>query len=1138
MNNKILKVLALLTQDDITAFTTHSFFRRGLEYFTYGKVIRFAWLKDDTELVALIHGSSKNYQVKIKYDDTDDELKSFCDCPAWNPYNYCKHLICTLLTASHVLNNEVLSDDTLLRLKMELLKSDSGNLGVSENNNELEKSTLSLHLRYPKYDFLVSSGSYEIALFEGDKEIKFQAGMLPDFYQKFLYKTSDANKRIVLFQEALKKKEITLPLVVHTGGEEIQVLYEPNQAEPFTELNYREDYVEIRCLATLKGHREPLQNLLTIGNDLLVDTVQKKLMGIKGNARWNWAQQIDHHVQRKDASDFCAISEPFVISIETFNDDFSLYLTDKKSAQKRFVFKQDGKRVQPLLVQPQLIIDGRINIQKNSVHLSPQIFIDGVFVQLDMLLNYYITRNPLPSWLMTKGRNARLNQALFALIGMRDPDDVKNYINSVKEELCKDYKGYDSGSVVTKFLQGFYDGLLKTVYDQVMIVHQQFCRVTIDHHSLWRSYSILSRFFGDCYQWESMYQSHFTVPVGRFFDSLAELEKVARDHQIALRVNSKQIKISALDIEVDVSHGSSGDWFQVAPELSSQGVPLTRDQRELIFGDTDRVLETAHEIMVLDVQTREMMKLLKKIFSSQGSTSAVAQQEVVQLPRLKILDLLELRKGGARITLSSEDEKLLDGLNNFKKIEKIQVPKKFTGQLRDYQRTGYQWLAFLYKNRFGACLADDMGLGKTIQAIVFLGGIAEGIIENRCTQKVPHLIVVPPTLLFNWQHELQTFYPALRVKVYAGAARTRSFEECDIVLTTYDIVRIDREYFKTGLFHVLILDEAQTIKNIHSARTAAVRELKSIFTLSLTGTPLENHIGEYYSIIDVALPGLLPDYNTFMKGARQEEHENFIRKMNVFVLRRTKDAILTELPPKIESNVMLAMTERQQKVYATTVAEVKRSIEQAYTTKTGPQANIVALTALLRLRQICISPQLIDKKSFDDAPKVDYLVQSLSELIQEGAAALVFSQFIGCLDLIEKALVAAGLTYYRIDGSIPVIQRKKIIESFQFNRDGISILLLSLKTGGVGLNLTRANYVFHVDPWWNPAVENQASDRAHRMGQRNTVFITRLVMHQSIEEKMMGLKAAKQKLFQDVMEHAENKKSSLMTKKDFDLLLE
>jgi SNF2 family DNA or RNA helicase len=633
-------------------------------------------------------------------------------------------------------------------------------------------------------------------------------------------------------------------------------------------------------------------------------------------------------------------------------------------------------------------------------------------------------------------------------------------------------------------------------------------------------------------------RSPFTVPVAEFYAHISQVKNRLNAYGIELQLNNKRVELATADVSIEAPRSSNTDWLDVAPHIMADGIELTNKQREILFSNDGRIIETENCIKFFDPQSQEVLKILAAMFQLHGEGSnLVTKQEIIHIPRLRVLDLLALRAAGAKVTLSHDDEQLLERLTNFTKIEKIKLPKHFAGTLRDYQKDGYHWLAFLYKNRFGACLADDMGLGKTIQTIAFLGGIAEGIITNRSKDSRPHLIVVPPTLVFNWQHELTTFYPSLRVTAYTGPSKNKDFTHFDVVLTTYDRVRLDIDSLKEQQFHVLILDEAQAIKNIEAARTAAIRQLKSIFTISLTGTPLENHLGEYHSIIDIALPGLLPTYKNFMICVQQDTHGPFIKKTRPFVLRRTKDAVLGNLPDKVETNTFLTMAPKQQKIYATTIAEIKRLIDQAYSTKTAGQAHIIALTAILRLRQICISPQMLDMTKYAASPKIDYLSNSLENIIQEGNAALVFSQFTTCLDLIEKALKKAGLAYYRIDGKTTMANRRKIIESFQKNDAGKSILLLSLKTGGVGLNLTRANYVFHIDPWWNPAVENQASDRSHRIGQKNTVFVTRLIMHYTIEEKMMTLKEAKQKLFSEVMDQAENKIKNIISKKDFDLLL-
>jgi SNF2 family DNA or RNA helicase len=629
------------------------------------------------------------------------------------------------------------------------------------------------------------------------------------------------------------------------------------------------------------------------------------------------------------------------------------------------------------------------------------------------------------------------------------------------------------------------------------------------------------------------------VPYAEFYEKLPEFTKRLQADGIDLHVNGKRPELMKLDVSIDTAQSSRTDWFELAPHILADGIELTDEQRDELFSRTDVFVETNDTIKLLDPQAQAMLDLLAKMFSVSGrGMTLIQKQGIVEMPRLRMLDLIGLRQCGGKVTLSEEDEQLMKGLADFKAIAKVKMPEHFVGKLRSYQHEGYQWLAFLYSHRFGACLADDMGLGKTIQVIAFLGGIAEGIIPNRSKKHDPHLIVLPPTLVFNWQHELETFYPSLRVLEYTSATKNKNtnFADYDVVLTTYDRVRIDIEFLQQQQFHVLILDEAQAIKNMQTGRTAAIRQLNSLFTIAVTGTPIENHLGEYYSIIDVAVPGLLPDYKEFMRAVLGDDVDDLIKKTRPFVLRRTKDKILKDLPAKVESNVLLNMAADQQKLYATTAAQVKRLIDDAYLLKTSAQANVIALTAIMRLRQLCISPQMIDKTLPASSPKIDYLTSNLHDIVDEGNAALVFSQFTTCLDLIETALKKEKLAYYRIDGSTKMNERKKIVAAFQAEESGTAILLLSLKTGGVGLNLTRANYVFHVDPWWNPAVEHQASDRSHRIGQKQKVFVTRLVMHHTIEEKMMALKAAKQKLFTEVMEQAATKTKSLITKRDLDML--
>jgi len=602
---------------------------------------------------------------------------------------------------------------------------------------------------------------------------------------------------------------------------------------------------------------------------------------------------------------------------------------------------------------------------------------------------------------------------------------------------------------------------------------------------------------------------------------------------IALIFDDQPVMTTQWEFELDASRASI-DWFEIRPEIRCNGVVIDETLWEKALNGRG-VFEDNGRIQILDP---ESLKTLSALYEAARNSTAI-KNGIVQVPRLQILDWILLRKSGIQIKLPPEDEQIMERLVRFRKIEEAPVPRHLQATLRGYQREGIDWLAFLYENRFGACLADDMGLGKTLQAIALLARIKEKNEGGGDSARACHLIVVPPSLLFNWEREIEKFYPGLKIYLYQGTERTVSFEGYDLVLTTYGLVNRDIDKLKEIRFDVIVFDEAQAVKNIYAHRTGAVRQLKASFKLALTGTPVENHIGEYYSIMDLVLPGLLGEYDRFRRQVKKEDSsflDTVIRRTKPFILRRTKEETLKELPPKVETDFYLDLTEKQKRLYAKTVEAVRSTIEEAFRTKTTSQAKIVALTGLLKLRQICLTPRLLIPELVEVTPKIEFLRAQLTKLYAEGHHALVFSQFTSFLDIVEEAIQGNGLRIFRLDGSTPVGKRKKLVEGFQNSREP-SVFLLSLKAGGQGLNLTRATYVFHLDPWWNPAVENQASDRAHRIGQKKKVIITRLIMRHTIEEKMMELKRRKLKLYQAILESPSAGGRLPITKEDFDYLL-
>ncbi len=622
-------------------------------------------------------------------------------------------------------------------------------------------------------------------------------------------------------------------------------------------------------------------------------------------------------------------------------------------------------------------------------------------------------------------------------------------------------------------------------------------------------------------------------------DLLALLPELAGRLQRAgflLRLGGDPLASAVWDFALDAT-SSSLDWFELRPEIRCDGELLNDEEMQRLA--SGGILQRDGRMILIDDISARILTMLAGTVAS-GKRRKKEAHQAVRIPRLQILDWLQLRRHGVEVRLAPEDEAVLESLMNFASIPERPLPASLIATLRPYQRDGYRWLGFLYEHRFGACLADDMGLGKTVQSISLLAGIADGTIFSCAEPGTPHLVVVPPSLLFNWESELARFFPDASLMNYTGPGRsTDGFARCDIILTSYGIVQRDIEKLAAIRFNVIIFDEAQTVKNLQAATSCAVRRLAGTFKLALTGTPVENRIEEYYAIMDLCLPGLLgtpEEFNRTIGNRGQVGIDTLLSRTRPFVLRRNKQLIVADLPDKIETDIHLELSPRQKVFYQRTVEEVRSQIDEAFANRSSGQARIIALTAILRLRQICLAPVLALPGAPDTSPKLDFLLEQLDELRDEGHSVLVFSQFTSYLDIVESGLKRHGLTYLRLDGSTPVLRRKNLVNSFQ-DSEIPTVFLISLKAGGKGLNLTRATYVYHLDPWWNPAVENQASDRAHRIGQTRQVTITRLIMRHTIEEKMMALKDQKLKLYKAILDDGVAGGGAGLTRDDFDFLL-
>jgi SNF2 family DNA or RNA helicase len=447
------------------------------------------------------------------------------------------------------------------------------------------------------------------------------------------------------------------------------------------------------------------------------------------------------------------------------------------------------------------------------------------------------------------------------------------------------------------------------------------------------------------------------------------------------------------------------------------------------------------------------------------------------------------------------------------------LPSTLQGELRDYQREGFQWMMRLAHWGAGACLADDMGLGKTIQALA--------LILSRAP-KGPTLILAPTSVCINWLEEAQRFAPTLNVYQFGIGDRQEMLDNAgpfDLIVCSYGLLQTEADRLALKKWHTLVADEAQAIKNALTKRSKAALSLQADFKLITTGTPIENHLGELWNLFNFINPGLLGSLQKFNERyaqaiENQKDHEiqqRLKKLLRPFILRRLKNDVLTELPPRTEVTLHIELSPEERALYEA----LRRNAMQAMLSSSEQPGHkqLKILAEIMELRRACCHPSLVMEESTLASSKLQAFEELVDELLDNRHKALVFSQFVGHLKLIRELLDKKGINYHYLDGSTPVPQRKKAVNLFQAGEG--DLFLISLKAGGTGLNLTAADYVIHMDPWWNPAVEDQASDRAHRMGQKRPVTIYRLVAKDTIEDKIVDLHKHKRDLANSLLEGGE-----------------
>lgn len=508
----------------------------------------------------------------------------------------------------------------------------------------------------------------------------------------------------------------------------------------------------------------------------------------------------------------------------------------------------------------------------------------------------------------------------------------------------------------------------------------------------------------------------------------------------------------------------------------------------------------------------EELRELSKFLSEAGFTHADIEDSAIRVPLLHGLPIADRDYQGLK--LNRAVRQLLDDLKHPDNLD-FPIPDSLQDVLRDYQKFGFQWMKMLAHYGFGGILADDMGLGKTVQSIAFIASVLPEIRSER----MPALVIAPSSLLYNWRSELQKFTPEIRVLIADGPARERAEKlqrlcdesGCDVVLTSYPLLLRDVKHYAERTFHTLILDEAQMFKN-HTTQTArALKKLRARHRFALTGTPLENRLEELWSIFHVVFPELFQDRLAFANLPSQL----VARRARPFMLRRWKRDVLQDLPDKVESVKLAELTSDQKRLYTAYLAKLQQETLKHLSENGFQKSRIKILSGLTRLRQICCHPALFVEGYRGRSAKLEQLQEIVAECLANRKRMLIFSQFTTMLGMIGRTLHDAGVPYFYLDGSTPTRDRVELCE--RFNNGEMDVFLISTKAGGTGLNLTGADTVILYDLWWNPAVDEQAADRAHRIGQKQTVHVIRLIAKDTMEEKMYELQHRKKELIDEVL---------------------
>lgn len=1083
-----------LTQRDIQTLCGSTSYERGVSYFRGGKVKLDTTPPGALTFDAEVRGSSV-YDVHVEIDEHGD-VYADCDCPAFlKSAAYCKHIAATLLQIEslHPSDDAPSKYPSLLHSKPRSASSVSAFVPRARSDEQLADSLLGLFSHAPRRP--TASG----AVFEtrAALQVEFICRAVPYGYRKSMFgiELRIGPKRLYIVQRIKEFLQHVDRRAAYVFGKHF--IYDP-QLHCFS----REQDAVIQMLIKVMQLEQMYKEVASYayassasGGDRLLlippvswDSLCPLLMA---------CPNVKLEVDQGSYEGVCLVDEPLPLSFEFGESDRSAYVLGVHGVEGITVMEAyglsiaDGKLYRLAEGQAEQLSElkrmlesargPRVRIPQGAI----EPFMERVVPGLKKLGQVYIDSSV----------SDRVVQA---------PLRAKLYLDRVGDKLLAALE-FHYGEIVVNPLEPADS---QRGRDRILLRDSERERFILDKMDQALFAKTEAGYFMD--NEDEEYEFLYRI--------LPQLEKLL-DVYATSAVKTRLLPGSSIPkVRADLDERT--DWLEVHFDL--ERIPESEIRHVLQALEEKRRYHKLPDGAFLPLEGEEFQRVVK-LMNDMGIRGADVQGGSVRLPALRGLHLMDTKQEMWRdsVQLGKSLRRFLENLRNPDNLE-FTVPDQLASILRDYQKYGFQWMKTLAHYRFGGILADDMGLGKTLQSIAFLASVLSEIRDRR----QPAIIVAPASLIYNWRNELHKFTPDIRAVIADGDKQDRKaaldqLKDVDVVITSYPLLRRDVEHYTDTVFHTLILDEAQAFKNYATQTAQSVKRLQAAHRFALTGTPIENALEELWSIYDAVFPELFHSRRLFSELSR----EAVSRRARPFLLRRLKSDVLEELPDKIESVQASELLPEQKRLYAAYLAKLQKDTLKHLDEDTFQKNRIRILAGLTRLRQLCCHPALFVEDYHGSSAKFEQLLEIIDECRNAGKRMLVFSQFTEMLGIISRELGYRGVTHFYLDGQTPVSERVGLCQ--RFNDGERELFLISLKAGGTGLNLTGADTVILYDLWWNPAVEQQAADRAHRIGQKNVVQVLRLVAQGTVEDKMYELQQRKKSLIDEVIQPGQEALSSI-----------